>query len=86
MPIESLQLANFKNLKHIKGEKFSQIVIIAGPNGVGKSTLLDCIWREENCNLTKSENLKIAYISPNIHDEIAYRYIDDYKQILYQLS
>jgi DNA repair exonuclease SbcCD ATPase subunit len=59
LPIESLQLANFKNLKHIKGEKFSQIVIIAGPNGVGKSTLLDCIWRGEHCNLTKSKIKKL---------------------------
>ena len=65
MPLVSLQINNYKNLKNIKGENLPQIVIIAGPNGVGKSTLLDCIWREENCNLTKSENLKIAYISPN---------------------
>ena len=63
LPLISIHVSNHKNLKYIKGENLPKIVIIAGPNGVGKSTLLDCIWREENCNLTKSENLKTAYIS-----------------------
>ena len=43
MKIKSLKIENFRAIKHIKLDKFSDTVLIAGPNGCGKSCIFHAI-------------------------------------------
>ena len=43
MRIESLEVQNFKVLRHLKLEEIPDLVVIAGPNGSGKISLFDAI-------------------------------------------
>lgn len=48
MRIESVEIANFKNLRRLRIDGLPDLVIIAGTNGAGKSALFDAlrIWKE----------------------------------------
>ena len=41
--IESLEVQNFKVLRHLKLDNIPDLVVIAGPNGSGKTSLFDAI-------------------------------------------
>ena len=43
MKIKSLKIENFRAIKHIKLDKFSDTVLIAGPNGCGKSCIFHAV-------------------------------------------
>lgn len=43
--IQKLRLTNFRNIRHISLEEFTQINFISGDNGVGKTNILDAITR-----------------------------------------
>lgn len=60
MPITNFEIKNEKVIKFAKCENVPKIMIIAGPNGVGKSTLLYKI--KKNTTTTKPE---IFYILPH---------------------
>jgi AAA15 family ATPase/GTPase len=41
--IESVEVQNFKVLRHLKLDEIPDLVVIAGPNGSGKTSLFDAI-------------------------------------------
>ena len=43
MHIESLEVQNFKVIRHLKLDEIPDVVVIAGPNGSGKTSLFDAI-------------------------------------------
>ena len=43
MRIESLEISNFKILRHLKLDDIPDLVVIAGPNGSGKTALFDAL-------------------------------------------
>jgi AAA15 family ATPase/GTPase len=43
MKITYLKIENFKNLKHVEMDNIPNLVILAGPNGVGKSSVFEAI-------------------------------------------
>ena len=43
MRIQSLEIRNIKGIEHLKISAVPDTVVIAGPNGCGKSSVLDCI-------------------------------------------
>ena len=43
MRIESLEVQNLKVLRHLKLDEIPNLVVIAGPNGSGKTSLFDAI-------------------------------------------
>jgi AAA15 family ATPase/GTPase len=43
MKISYLKLQNFKNLKFFELDDIPDLVVLAGPNGVGKSSVLEAI-------------------------------------------
>jgi hypothetical protein len=62
MPIQSFNITNVKIIKRAECEKVPRLMVIAGPNGVGKSTLLNELRR-------LSERVKgsgkILYVAPH---------------------
>lgn len=63
MALESFRVENQKVIRLAECENVPPIMVIAGPNGVGKSTLLDCLRRREceHHELTREP----IYISPD---------------------
>jgi len=62
MPIRSFEIRNVGPIKYAKADNLPSIIIIAGPNGVGKSTLLETLKkRRGNINATG----KFLYIPPH---------------------
>lgn len=43
MKILNLEISNFKGIQHVRLEQITDTVVIAGPNGCGKSSILDAI-------------------------------------------
>ncbi len=85
MPLEKFSIKGTSVIKNAECDKVSDLMVIAGPNGVGKSTLVETIammLRGEsptNCNITKSGSPQPVYISPhrapvpiNFHKSIPY--------------
>jgi predicted ATP-dependent endonuclease of OLD family len=62
MPIKTFEISGIGPIKFVKAENLPQIVIIAGPNGVGKSTLLEALRKRQG----RIEGTgKFLYISPH---------------------
>ncbi|MCL0091913.1 AAA family ATPase [Dehalococcoidales bacterium] len=61
MPIKKFEIRNIGPINLAKIEDAPSVVIIAGPNGVGKSTLLEALKRRQH--LVESTG-KIMYLSP----------------------
>lgn len=45
MPVNTFEIQNEGSIKYAKCDDVSNIMIIADPNGVGKSTLLELIFK-----------------------------------------
>lgn len=43
MHITSIEIRNFKNIRHLRLDNIPSLVVIAGPNGTGKSSLFDAL-------------------------------------------
>ena len=43
MYIESLEIINFKNLRHLQLDNIPKLVVLAGPNGSGKTSVFDAL-------------------------------------------
>ena len=43
MYIESLEIINFKNLRHLQVDTIPKLVVLAGPNGSGKTSVFDAL-------------------------------------------
>ncbi len=43
MRIESIEIANFKNLRHFRLDRLPQLVVLAGPNGSGKTAVFEAL-------------------------------------------
>lgn len=73
MPITSFEIQNVETIEYVKCENVPQLMVIAGPNGVGKSTLLETIRKRllgENpptgsCNIDTTGSPVPMYISPH---------------------
>ena len=65
MPIKKFEIRNEGPIKLAKIEDVPSIVIIAGPNGVGKSTLLETLKKRRGPNVRIEYTGKIIYISPH---------------------
>lgn len=67
MPITSFKIENEKVIKLAECERVPKVMIIAGPNGVGKSTLLDALRRRAKTRqgVKISGNPKILYLGPH---------------------
>ncbi len=71
MPISSFNLKDISAIKHVRCENIPDLMLIAGPNGVGKSTLLDTIVsilqgnRIANSNVVNTDNTKPVHLSPH---------------------
>ena len=86
MPLEKFSIKGTSVIKNAECDKVSDLMVIAGPNGVGKSTLVETIammLRGENptnCNITTSGSPQPVYFSPhrspvpiNFHKSIPFR-------------
>jgi DNA polymerase III delta prime subunit len=62
--IKSFEVKNQGPIKYVRCESVPPIMIIAGPNGVGKSTLLESIWRGQGARVEGLKERPI-YISPH---------------------
>lgn len=71
MPLEKFSIKGTSVIKNVECDKVSDLMVIAGPNGVGKSTLVETIARllrgenPTNCNITKSGTPQPVYIPPH---------------------
>lgn len=71
MPLEKFSIKGTSVIKNAECDKVSDLMVIAGPNGVGKSTLVETIVRllrgenPTNCNITKSGTPQPVYIPPH---------------------
>ena len=71
MPLEKFSIKESAVIKNAECDKVPELMIIAGPNGVGKSTLIEIIaqllrgQRPANCSITTSGSPKPVYLSPN---------------------
>ncbi len=43
MRIESLEITNFKNLRHLRVDGLPQLIVLAGPNGSGKTAVFEAL-------------------------------------------
>jgi hypothetical protein len=62
--IKSFEVKNRGPIKYVRCEAVPPIMIIAGPNGVGKSTLLESIWKGQGARVEGLKE-KPVYISPH---------------------
>ena len=44
LALDSIEISNFRALRHLKLEKLSRVNLIVGKNNVGKTTVLEAIW------------------------------------------
>jgi predicted ATPase len=71
MPIEQFTISNKDAIKLARCEKVPPLMVIAGPNGVGKSTLLEALkrnipsGREPNVQIKATPSSTPLYISPH---------------------
>jgi len=69
VPLTNFSIQNEGGLQDIECRKVPQLMVIAGPNGVGKSTLLEQIHTQlsqsRQQNITSSENVETVYFSPH---------------------
>ena len=71
MPISSFNLKDVSAIKQASCENIPDLMLIAGPNGVGKSTLLDTIAsilrgnNISNSNVVNTDNTKAVHLSPH---------------------
>lgn len=85
MPVEKIEIKDSGALKNIACLKIPELMVIAGPNGVGKSTLLESIskflssQRMKGIGISVSGSPKPVYIPPhrtpipsNFHKSIPY--------------
>jgi len=63
MPISKFQIKDVGPLKHVEASNLPSIVIIAGPNGVGKSTLLETLKKRRG-NVSIEGTGNFLYIPP----------------------
>lgn len=71
MPIEEFEISEVSVLKYVQCKDVPKVMIIAGPNGVGKSTLLEAITdflrgtRRGKINVETSNSPKPVYLPPH---------------------
>ena len=71
MPIQEFEIKDSAVLKYVKCTNVPKVMIITGPNGVGKSTLLEQITnslrgtRSAKINVKTSDNPKPVYLPPH---------------------
>jgi hypothetical protein len=63
MPIKKFEIRNIGPIKYAKIEDVPSIVIIAGPNGVGKSTLLEALKKRQG-TVSIEITGKLVYVAP----------------------
>ena len=44
LALDSIEINNFRALRHLKLENLSRVNLIVGKNNVGKTTVLEAIW------------------------------------------
>lgn len=59
MPITGFTITNYQALRSAKCIHTSDLMVITGPNGVGKSTLLELISRRFNNGIVGQDNIRI---------------------------
>ncbi|HHY37317.1 MAG TPA: AAA family ATPase [Clostridia bacterium] len=64
MPVRGFEIKNTGPITYVKADNLPSVVIIAGPNGVGKSTLLESLKRK-NGNINMDSATKTVYIPPH---------------------
>lgn len=64
MPIKKFEIRENGPIKYVKAENLPAVIIIAGPNGVGKSTLLEALKRRSG-NISIDGTGKFLYIPPH---------------------
>lgn len=71
MPVEEFEISDVSVLKYVQCTSVPKVMIIAGPNGVGKSTLLEAITnflrgtRKGKINVKTSNSPKPVYFPPH---------------------
>jgi len=71
MPVEGFEISDVSVLKHVQCTSVPKVMIIAGPNGVGKSTLLEAITnvlretRRGKIDVKTSNSPKPVYFPPH---------------------
>ena len=71
MPVQEFEIRDSAALKYVKCTNVPKVMIITGPNGVGKSTLLEGITRflrgtrKGNINIKVTGNPKPVYLPPH---------------------
>lgn len=73
MPVEAFSLSGVDALNHVASEKIPPLMVIAGPNGVGKSTLFENLAIEIDSNSSSKSNVNVemtreiepVYFSPH---------------------
>src|SRR5258708_20601 len=92
MRIRSLRIHNFRAIERFEVDNLSDFIVIAGPNGCGKTTVLDALrlvksvyvtnewnrWFSEfGINLERPENLPTLFRKPGIPITIEARLLLD---------
>jgi len=67
MPIEQFGISNKWVIKHVRCEKVPALMVIAGPNGVGKSTLLDVLRRNIPSRRDADVEIKVTASGPPLY-------------------
>jgi energy-coupling factor transporter ATP-binding protein EcfA2 len=71
MPLKTFEILDIEGIRSARCSQVNSIMIIAGPNGVGKSTLLDKLNElmrgtpVVGCRIDKTEDTKAYYVGPN---------------------